>query len=109
MFGFIKRKQKNLSETRQTATEAPITAEELVPVETKPADLSHSLEKTKRSFSDGLADIGVRSAMVGRWFFMGLGLISAVGTAMVFWLGGHMILRGVFTVGTIVAFMLSSA
>ncbi len=56
MFGFIKRKQKNLSETRQTATEAPITAEELVPVETKPADLSHSLEKTKRTFSDGMAD-----------------------------------------------------
>jgi ATP-binding cassette subfamily B protein len=54
--------------------------------------------------STAVADIGVRSAMVGRWFFMGLGLISAVGTAMVFWLGGHMILRGVFTVGTIVAF-----
>ncbi len=54
--------------------------------------------------SAAVADIGVRSAMVGRWFFMGLGLISAVGTAMVFWLGGHMILRGVFTVGTIVAF-----
>jgi ATP-binding cassette subfamily B protein len=35
---------------------------------------------------------------------MGLGLISAVGTAMVFWIGGHMILQGVFTVGTIVAF-----
>lgn len=57
-----------------------------------------------RRRSSAVADIGVRSAMVGRWFFMGLGLISAVGTAMVFWLGGHMILRGVFTVGTIVAF-----
>ena len=57
-----------------------------------------------RRRSAAVADIGVRSAMVGRWFFMGLGLISAVGTAMVFWLGGHMILRGVFTVGTIVAF-----
>ncbi|MGD9367948.1 MAG: ABC transporter ATP-binding protein [Desulfobacteraceae bacterium] len=54
--------------------------------------------------SMAVADIGVRSAMVGRWFFMGLGLISAVGTAVVFWVGGHMILRGVFTVGTIVAF-----
>jgi ATP-binding cassette subfamily B protein len=54
--------------------------------------------------SSAVADIGVRSAMVGRWFFMGLGLISAVGTAMVFWIGGHMILEGVFTVGTIVAF-----
>ncbi len=57
-----------------------------------------------RQRSTAVADIGVRLAMVGRWFFMGLGLISAVGTAVVFWIGGHMILRGVFTVGTIVAF-----
>lgn len=57
-----------------------------------------------RQRSAAVADIGVRSAMVGRWFFMGLGLISAVGTAVVFWVGGHMILHGVFTVGTIVAF-----
>jgi ATP-binding cassette subfamily B protein len=57
-----------------------------------------------RQRSKAVADIGVRSAMVGRWFFIGLGLISAVGTAVVFWIGGHMILRGIFTVGTIVAF-----
>ena len=57
-----------------------------------------------RQRSTAVADIGVRSAMVGRWFFMGLGLIGAVGTAVVFWFGGHMILRGVFTVGTLVAF-----
>ncbi len=57
-----------------------------------------------RQRSTAVADIGVRSAMVGRWFFMGLGLISAVGTAVVFWIGGHMILRDIFTVGTIVAF-----
>jgi len=54
--------------------------------------------------SSAVANIGVRSAMVGRWFFMGLGLISAVGTAVVFWVGGYMIIQGVFTVGTIVAF-----
>ncbi|MBT8346833.1 MAG: ABC transporter ATP-binding protein/permease [Desulfofustis sp.] len=57
-----------------------------------------------RERSSDVAEIGVRSAMVGRWFFMGLGLISAVGTTLVFWLGGHMVLHGVFTVGTIVAF-----
>jgi ATP-binding cassette subfamily B protein len=42
--------------------------------------------------------------MVGRWFFMELGLVSAVGTAVVFWGGGHLVLQGIFTVGTIVAF-----
>ena len=30
--------------------------------------------------------------------------MSAIGTAIVFWLGGHMVLSGEFTVGTIVAF-----
>ncbi len=49
-------------------------------------------------------DIGVRQALIGRWFFMGLGLAGALGTALIFWLGGHMVLRGTFTVGTIIAF-----
>ena len=49
-------------------------------------------------------DIGIRQALVGRWFFLGLGLIGAVGTALVWWAGGHMALSGTVTVGTIVAF-----
>jgi ATP-binding cassette subfamily B protein len=42
--------------------------------------------------------------MIGRWFFMGLGLASAIGTAVVFGVGGYLVILGVFTVGTIVAF-----
>jgi len=49
-------------------------------------------------------DISIRSSLVSRWFFMGLGLVGAIGTALVYWLGGHMVLRGTFTIGTIVAF-----
>ena len=49
-------------------------------------------------------DAGVRQALIGRWFFLGLSLVSAVGTAVVFWIGGHLVLSGAFTVGTIVAF-----
>jgi ATP-binding cassette subfamily B protein len=49
-------------------------------------------------------DIGVRQALIGRWFFMGLSLAGALGTALVFWIGGHLVLRGAFTVGTIIAF-----
>lgn len=49
-------------------------------------------------------DVGVQQALVGRWFFLSLSLVSAVGTALVFWLGGSLVLSGVFTVGTIVAF-----
>ena len=64
-------------------------------------------ESEHRRFSrDGAAvrDIGIRSAVTSRWFFMLLGAISAVGSAMVFWVGGHLVLRGEFTIGTIVAF-----
>ncbi len=57
-----------------------------------------------RARSEGVRDIGVRSAVVGRWFFMGLGLVSALGTALVFWIGGHLVFQGAFTMGTIVAF-----
>ncbi|RMG92732.1 MAG: ABC transporter ATP-binding protein [Chloroflexi bacterium] len=49
-------------------------------------------------------DIGIRSAVIGRWFFVMLSIISAVGTAVVYWVGGLLVLRGEFTIGTIVAF-----
>ncbi|MBI5305441.1 MAG: ABC transporter ATP-binding protein [Chloroflexi bacterium] len=54
--------------------------------------------------ADEVRDIGVRQAIVGRWFFMGMSLVAAFGTAAVWWLGGIMVLQGEFTVGTIVAF-----
>jgi len=51
-----------------------------------------------------VSEIGVRQAMVGRWFFMMLGLASALGTAIVWWVGGMLVLQETFTIGTIVAF-----
>ena len=47
---------------------------------------------------------GVRQALLMRWFFLTVGLISAVGTALVFWAGGMLVLQGTFTLGTVVAF-----
>ena len=47
---------------------------------------------------------GVRQAFLMRWFFLTVGLISAVGTALVFWAGGMLVLQGTFTIGTVVAF-----
>lgn len=49
-------------------------------------------------------DLGVRQAMIGRWFFAALGLISAMGTASVFWVGGYMVIRGDLSLGTVVMF-----
>lgn len=49
-------------------------------------------------------DYGVRRAMVGRGFFAALGLVSAVGTAAVFWVGGLLVIDGSISLGTIVMF-----
>jgi len=49
-------------------------------------------------------DIGVRRAVLGSTFFMILGLVSAVGMALVYGLGGYYVILGTFTIGTIVAF-----
>lgn len=49
-------------------------------------------------------DIGIRRAIVGRWFFMGLSIVGALGTAIVYWVGGHFVFDGVITPGTIVTF-----
>jgi ATP-binding cassette, subfamily B, bacterial len=49
-------------------------------------------------------DIGIRRALVGRWFFLGLSLSGAIGTALIYWTGGFLVLRDSLTVGTIVAF-----
>ncbi|MGD8793029.1 MAG: ABC transporter ATP-binding protein [Anaerolineae bacterium] len=49
-------------------------------------------------------DVGIRRALVGRWFFLGLGIASAIGTALIYWVGGRLVLDDAITVGTIVAF-----
>ena len=51
-------------------------------------------------------DVGIRQAVVGRWFFWGIGLASALGAAMVYWVGGYFAIRGALTTGELVAFAL---
>src|SRR5579859_3867223 len=48
--------------------------------------------------------LGIRQAVTGAIFFVLIGLVSAVGTAVVFGYGGYLVISGAFTVGTIVAF-----
>jgi fused signal recognition particle receptor len=52
MFGLLKRKQNNKS----AASNAAPQTDSQSPAENEPADLSRSLEKTRRTFSDGMAD-----------------------------------------------------
>jgi fused signal recognition particle receptor len=55
MFGFIKRKQKKDKAADKVSTET-LPLSDLTSAENDSADLSKSLEKTKRTFSDGMAD-----------------------------------------------------
>jgi ATP-binding cassette, subfamily B, bacterial len=48
-------------------------------------------------------DIGVRSAMYGRVFFIALTLVGAIATAAVYLIGGHLVISGAITLGTMVA------
>jgi len=61
-------------------------------------------EKRFRERAVNVRDIGIRRAVVGSTFFVIFGLVSAVGTALVYGLGGYYVISDVFTVGTIVAF-----
>ena len=47
---------------------------------------------------------GVERTYTGSFFMAIIGLVSAVGTAIIYGLGGYYVIKGAFTVGTIVAF-----
>ena len=54
--------------------------------------------------AEQVRDIGITRAMYGSTFMMLIGLIGSVGTALVYGLGGYLVIVEVFTIGTIVAF-----
>jgi ATP-binding cassette subfamily B protein len=61
----------------------------------------------RRRFTEraaGVRDLGIRRAITGTVFFVIIGLLSSVGIALVYGLGGYLVIQGAFTVGTIVAF-----
>jgi len=47
--------------------------------------------------------IGIQRAVWATLFFALIGLLGAVGTALVYGLGGYLVIQGTFTIGTIVA------
>ncbi len=65
---------------------------------------THEEENRFRQRAATVRDLGIQRAVVGSAFFVIIGLVSAVGTALVYGLGGYYVIQGAFTVGTIVAF-----
>jgi len=50
-------------------------------------------------------DLQIQQSMLGRWFFMFLMLFVTVGPALIYLVGGHEVIAGRITIGTIVAFV----
>ena len=53
--------------------------------------------------ANAVRDAGVSSAMLGRVFFVALGLVGAIGTAAIYGIGAWMVVNGSITAGTLVA------
>ena len=49
-------------------------------------------------------DAGIKRGVMGSQFFVMISLVSVIGTALVYWVGGILVIQDAFTVGTIVAF-----
>ena len=65
-----------------------------------------SLDRESEVFgksANAVRDAGIRAAMLGRVFFVALGLVAAVGTAAIYGVGAQMVVSGDISVGTLVA------
>ena len=64
-------------------------------------------DRELEQFSDRakrVRDIGVSSAMYARVLFVALGLVASVGTAIVYYVGGNLVISGSLSIGTVAAF-----
>jgi ATP-binding cassette subfamily B protein len=55
------------------------------------------------SSAAAVRDVGVKTAVYGRTFFVALGLLGSVAAAAVYWVGGQLAVSGTITIGTLVA------
>jgi len=60
-------------------------------------------EEFFRSRARRVADIGIKSAMLNRLFFIALTSVAAIATAFAYGIGGHLAVSGKVTVGTLLA------
>jgi ATP-binding cassette subfamily B protein len=97
----ITREQMNLNaDMSATMTERfNVAGALLVKLFGRPAD-EHD-EFARRA--DGVRRTGIRAAMYGRTFFIALGLVGAVATAAVYWIGGMLVVDRAISIGTLIA------
>ena len=64
------------------------------------ADEIERFQQTARQ----IRELNIRRAMIGRWFGMAMRLFGAITPAVVYWYGGHRVIAGDASLGTVVAF-----
>ncbi len=63
-------------------------------------------EKSRfKEVNEKVRDTGIRRALIGRWFFVGLGIAATIGTGLVYGVGGYLAILETISLGTIVAFV----
>lgn len=58
-----------------------------------------------RQVNEKVRDVGIRNALITRWFFVGLGISAAIGTALNYYVGGYFVMTDAISLGTVVAFV----
>ena len=94
---------------QQNAEMNNITAERFNVAGAMLAKLFGKADRERDEFATRAAsvrDVGVTTAMYSRVLFIALGLVTAIGTAVVFWVGGNLAISGTIEVGTVAAFVL---
>ncbi len=56
--------------------------------------------------AERVRDIGIATAMYSRVLFVALGFVAAVGTAVVYLIGGNLVISGTLSIGTVAAFVI---
>lgn len=66
------------------------------------------LPKERERYTHLAAEFGriaMRRMLLWRWFMLVLGLFSILGPTAIYWFGGHLVMQGQLTIGTVVAFV----
>src|SRR5437660_2238122 len=57
-----------------------------------------------RQLNDELRSLNIRQSMIGRWFFMLMGVLGTAGPAVLWLFGGYLVVTGQESLGTVVTF-----
>lgn len=60
--------------------------------------------ETFRGLSSDIRTLDLRQTLVGRWYFMFIGIVSGAGPAIIYFVGGHAFFGQPVSIGTMVAF-----